>query len=245
MFEPVRLRFKIHAYTPATMPMARLAKYLDNLAALLGETKSVHLVDIEEGTTTPVLDVEWEAYPKLRQRASDVRSGEGPESAQRARRIIEQCLAEDNAAYGDLLDESNVNLVRFIGTSHSGAPEYGPFTQSGTLDGVPIAVGGKNDPVPVHLETPDMVHYCLASREMAKSISEHLFTTPLRVTGTGRWFRDTDGLWTMSWFRINDYTELRSEPLSAITERLQGIDAAWKQENDPLGMLAALRESDD
>ena len=63
----VELRFKINAYSPTTMPMVRLARYLDNLATVLGETNSVHLVSVEEGSTVPVLTVDWEAYPKLRQ----------------------------------------------------------------------------------------------------------------------------------------------------------------------------------
>lgn len=227
------------------MPMARLAEYLHHLATMLGETKSVHLVEIEEGTTTSVLDVEWEAFPKLKERANDLRNGQGPESAQKAKREIERCLAEDNAHFGDLLDESDDHLVRFIGSNHREDPAYGPFTQLATLDGVPIAVGGKNDPVPVQLETPDTVHYCLASRDIAKRISQHLFTSYLRVSGTGRWSRDSDGLWTMIWFRIGDFIELDSEPLSEVTEKLQGIEAAWKLEDDPLGMLDALREADD
>lgn len=245
MLEPVRLRFKIHAYTPSTIPMGRLAKYLQHLATLLGETKCVHLVNIEEGTTTSVLDVEREAYPTVMERTKAVRNGDGPESAQKAKRIIEQCLVEDNAPYGHLLDESDTNLMDFIGANIIGDPEYGPFAQYGTLDGVPIAVGGKNDPVPVHLQTPDSVHYCLASRDVAKSISQHLFTTPLRVSGTGRWFRDSDGLWSMISFRITDYTALRSESLSTVTEQLQAIDADWKVVNDPLGTLTTLRELDD
>ena len=59
---PVQLRFKIGAYSPATMPMARLARYLDNLATVLGEPSSVHLVSVEDGSTVPVVAVAREAY---------------------------------------------------------------------------------------------------------------------------------------------------------------------------------------
>ena len=85
--------------------MARLAKYLENLATLLGETKSVHLMSIEEGSTVPVLAVEKEAYPKVVKRVNDVRNGIGSEQAQKAKRAIESDLVGDNAEYGDLVVE--------------------------------------------------------------------------------------------------------------------------------------------
>ena len=241
---PVELRFEIRAYSPATMPMARLARYLENLANILGEAGSVHLMGIADGSTVPVLAVEWEAYPKVRKRAIDARNREGPEQAQRAMRTIERDLAADNAAYGDLVDAHGTRILRFAGTTRADAPEYGPFSHQGTLDGVPIVVGGANDPVPVHLQTHDQIYNCLATRDLARRIGAHLFTTQLRVSGVGRWFRDRDGVWTMKSFRIQDYTELGSESLVAATNRLRAIDATWKQSADPLGDLIALRESE-
>ena len=238
----VQLRFKISAYSPATMPMARLARYLDNLATVLGETRSVHLVGIEDGSTIPVLAVDYDAYPKLRQRADELRNCEGSEHALKARRAIEDDLAADDAEYAELVDEAGARILHFAGARGTDEPEYGPFSQPGTLDGVPIVIGGTDDPVPVHLQSHDRVHHCRASRELAKRIGEHLFTTPLRVSGVGRWLRDQDGAWTMLSFRIHEYAELRSESPADATGRLQSIDAAWKQRPDPLGDLAALRK---
>ena len=106
----VKLRFKISAYSPATMPMARLARYLDNLATVLGETKSVHLVGVEDGSTIPVLAVEYEAYRKVRQRASEVRNCEGSEYVLKARRAIEDDLAADDAEYAELVDEEGARI---------------------------------------------------------------------------------------------------------------------------------------
>ena len=138
MSTPVRIRFKIGAYTPATMPMARLAKYLDNLASFLGEPNSVHLMNIEASSTVPVVEIDREAYPKVKERTADTLNGQTPESVRRARRAIEQDLAEDNADYGDLVDEDGAVLVRFLGANETSEPAYGPFSQLGTLDGVPI-----------------------------------------------------------------------------------------------------------
>ena len=137
----VALRFKINAYSPTTMPMARLARYLDNLATVLGETNSVHLVSIEEGSTVPVLKIDWEAYPKLRHRANEVRNREGSAHVLKARRAIEDDLAADNAESAELVDEQGARILRFAGATRVEEREYGPFSQPGTLDGVPIVVG--------------------------------------------------------------------------------------------------------
>lgn len=87
---------------------------------------------------------------------------------------------------------------------------------------MPILVGGQNDPVPVHLQNSDRLHNCLATRELAKGIGTHLFTTPLRVSGIGRWFRDREGAWTMKSFRIQEYEVLKSESLADATEGAPG-----------------------
>lgn len=239
----VTLRFRIDAYSPATMPLARLARYLHNLGTVLGESDGVHLVGVEDENTVPLLAVDPEAYPKLRTQVEAAIHGRGSARALKARKAIETDLAEDNADYAELVDEDGARLLHFTGdTTDNDEPEYGPFRQSGTLDGVPIVIGGKGDPVPVHLQDLDRVHVCRASRDLAKRIGKHLFATPLRVSGVGQWFRDRRGAWTMTNFRIDGYTELRSESLTATTARLQAMDAAWKHRADPLGDLAALRK---
>ena len=243
--DPVRLRFKIQAFTPATMPMARLASYLEHLAIILGEAQSVHLVDIEGGSTTAVLHIEPEAFPRVNGRIDSLQQGLGSDSARQAVRSIEKFLREDRAEHGYLIDARGDTLAAFDGTNGSHEREYGPFSQFGTIEGIPIAIGGKNDPVPVRLEAPDETHYCTSARPLAKRISEHLFTNSLRVSGLGRWSRDRDGRWIMHSFRIEDFEVLREESLLAVTERLQAIDADWKRLDDPLGALAEIRGLDD
>lgn len=245
MISPVEFRFEIKAYSPEKMPLERLARYLENLAILLGETKSVHLLRIEGGSTVPVVAIEWEALPKVKKRANDVRNNEGPAEARTAKRNIEKDLADDNAQYGDLLDHHGARVIRFPGREKVVDPEYGPFSQPGTLDGVPIVVGGESDPVPVHLQDRGRIHNCLAARNLAKGISLFLFTIPVRVTGVGRWIRTPDGVWTMRRFTIQGFQELRAESVPDATARLRAIDAAWKKTADPIGDLIAIRGTEE
>src|SRR5262245_31704250 len=90
-------RFKLEAYSPDPIPMARLAEYMAELAAILGETKSVHFSGVESGSTVLAHWVEHEAIPKVRLRVESVRAGRGPRDARDAYRKVNKLLREDNA----------------------------------------------------------------------------------------------------------------------------------------------------
>lgn len=246
MANPVEFRFEIKAYSPDTIPLERLARYLENLATLLGEPKNVHLVRVEGGSTVPVVRIDWESVPKVKKRVNDVRNNEGPAEARKAKAAIERDLAEDNAKYGELFDQHGGRVIHFPGREKFRETEFGPFNQFGTLDGVPIVVGGENDPVPVHLQDRGgVIHNCQAPRPVAKAIGQYLFTSPLRVEGMGRWFRSEEGVWSMRRFVITGYRELKAESVHDATQRLRAIDAAWKKKADPIGELIALRDAEE
>lgn len=237
---PIELKFHIDAYTPETIPLERLAEYLYHLSIVLGERQSVHFDRLESGSTQPVVRVDFEALPKVRKRASAVRNNEGPEEARRAKARLDQMLADDNAS-GELVTDRGSRLLYFPGKKRHAEQEYGPVTQPGTLDGVPIVIGGENDPVPVHLEDGPIVHNCLASRLVAKDLTRFLFSTPIRATGVGRWWRDGTGVWQMKQFRIEGFAELRAGDLGEVAKRLHRIDAKWKTQSDPVNQLVQLR----
>ena len=82
-------------------------------------------------------------------------------------------------------------------------------------------IGGKADPVLVHLEEGDTIHLCQASRALAKRLAEYLFVSAVRVTGNGRWHRDPDGMWILDRFNITDFSPLRDESLGEAVARLR------------------------
>jgi hypothetical protein len=64
----VELRFKISAYTPDSIPLARLGQYVADLGAMLGEPSEVHFARLEQGSTVIVHRVKAEALPKVVER---------------------------------------------------------------------------------------------------------------------------------------------------------------------------------
>jgi hypothetical protein len=223
--------------------MVRLAEYLADLATLLGEYKSVHFVRLAPGSTQLVHSVEYEAEPKIRERLNGVRNDDGPIEAMRAARSIDKRLAQDNAS-GLIKEPTGAKILDFPGKRRFAQPEYGPFNQAGTLDGIPIRIGGESDLVPVHLEEPGQKepHICHATRIIARQVAPYIFSTLLRVEGTARYHRDPDGKWIRDKFTIHSFKELKNVPLSESIGRLRGIKSGLHQIHDPLQELENLRQ---
>lgn len=237
--KPVQYEFRIDVFTPETLPMARLAEYMADLAVLLGNVEKVHFVRLKKGSTVLVHAVEWEAAAKVVERIRAVKQSEAPPDAMKAYRSIDHMLASDNAI-GRLMAPSRSSVIEFPGRSRPASAAYSPFTQPGTFDGIPIMIGGKTDPVPVHLEEGDTIHLCYAPRAIAKRLAAHLFASVVRVTGDGRWHRDPDGMWIMDRFNITNFSSLRDESLGEAVAKLRTAAGAPEPE-DVLAELDKIR----
>jgi hypothetical protein len=230
-------RFRIDAYTPETMPMARLAEYLTELAMILGEPTAVHLVRLEPGSTVLVHKIEREAIPKVRERASSVRRGSAPRDAVRAYRAINKLLRDDNGV-GVLQEKTGAEIIRFPGREET-EEKFASIRQHGSIDGEILRVGGPQKYVPVLLQSEDqLIAGCWADRRIAKELAQRLFE-PVRLFGRGRWSRDADGKWNLEQFIVESFEALRSEQLSDALSRLRAIPIAWG--DDAYADLQAVR----
>lgn len=235
-------RFTIDAFTPSTIPMLRLAEYMQDYAILLGNEKSVHPGGVEEGSTILVALVEWEAEPKVRERLRAVRNRDANDRAMEAAARLDDRLAEDNAK-GMIADPSGAKVIAFPGRDRFQMPAFGPVNQPGVFQGIPIKIGGENDPVPVHLEDGNEKHIILAKRLLAKEIADHLFTGVVRVEGVGRWMRNAAGAWEMQSFNANSMRVIEDADIRKNIGQLRSIESGWKKVNDPLNKLEQMRRS--
>jgi len=233
-------RFEIEAFSPETIPMARLAEYLTDLATMLGNDKSVHFVRVDSGSTVPVIQVEFEAEPKVRERIRQVKTGQAPERALQAAANLDRRLSEDNGR-GNLIDPAGSKVLKFPGRDRLAAPVFGPINQPGAFQGVPIKIGGENDPVPIHLEDGKDKIIVQARRHLAKEIADYLFTTVVRVEGTGRWIRSAEAKWEMLSFTAHSVRPVVDADIRTTVDNLRVIDAAWKKLADPLAELEKIR----
>jgi hypothetical protein len=235
-------RFRIaDSYTRETLPMGRLAQYLDAFARLLGEPGEVHLDAVRDGSAVLVAKIDEPARPKVGDRLDRVRRGEGIKDAVKAFGDLDELLRMDNAT-GQLTDANSEVIIPFPGRDRVAPLSFGPFKQDGSLEGQVIRVGGTDDTMPVHLRDDKVIHSGLfASPEIARRISQHFLGAVLRVHGTGTWFRGADGGWELRSFRITDFEVLDEAPLAEVVSSVRAVAGSkWNEVADPVQHL--LRE---
>lgn len=220
-------RFTIDAYSPATMPMARLAEYMAELARMLGEPAAVHFERLEPGSTVVVHRVEREAVPKVRERTTAVRRREGPPEALKAYRAVNKLLREDNAV-GALQEKKGV-IIRFPGREET-EEKYPTIRQQGTIDGIVVSVGGADQTVHVRLlvEGVPIAGCYTNSRQLGKELASR-FDENVRLIGIGNWSRDTEGNWTLEKFRIDAFEPLKAVTLSEALAELQKLPVQFEE----------------
>lgn len=215
--------FKIDVFTPDTLPMARLAKYLAALAELVGHTDSTHFVAIEAGSAKLVHKVEAPDVPKVERRLVDVAQGVGPKDAVRAFKTLDELLADDNAVAE--LSRSGAVLIPFPGRTRPRPLTFPAFKQVGTIDGQVVSVGGRDSSAHVILQDGGTTFSgCSLSRELARELAQHLYGSKVRLAGEGRWERHPDGNWKLLDFKVDRFEVLDDAGLIDVLSDLQSLE---------------------
>jgi hypothetical protein len=236
--------FKIDAFTPETLPLKRLAEYLSQLATLYGSQERVHFVRLKKSSAILINRVEFESAPKVKERLDGVKHRDAPNEAIDAYSRLDNMLAEDNATGVIALAQPKRKaaiILEFPGRNRESIENFGAVTQTGSLDGQLIRIGGFDETVPVLLLEEDRRRYCTCNRETARLLAPYLFGQELRVFGNGRWQRDAFGNWAMERFSISNFQPLNETGLSEVTANLRSIESDLQKFDDPLGELRRLR----
>lgn len=228
MIGPDDYELRVDAWTPASIPMARLAQYMAELARLLGHAESVHFLRLRKGST----------------RLESAHSPEAQDDVRSAISRLDAMLREDNAV--GQLSRGADNIIRFPGRELTQPERIGPLRQHTECDGVLVRIGGRDETAHAHLvDAEGRVWNCSVSREMARDMAHHLFGAPLRVSGTARWARAEHGEWMLLDFRASDFRVLNDERLGEAVARLRNVETDWQTRDDPLSLLQGIRGSDD
>lgn len=244
----IRLVFKIGVFQPETIPMARLAEYMSDLATMLGEKSDVHFVKLEDGCTQLIHDVSFTAYPKVRERTIAVKNGRAPGEAMNAFRALNRKLASDNtfASYAEA-SAPDAAILDFPGVHAAKQIEIQPVEQPGSLVGIVQGVGGKtiNDRrIQVYVDTGDAVHSCEGTRAIAKELGAFILGEQRRFHGTATWVRDENGAWTLKKFTIKTHEPLEGRRLSEVVEELRKVPSGLTELRDPWGDIMRSRRDE-
>lgn len=228
-------RFRIDVFTPDTLPMARLAEYMAELARLLGEPANVHFKKLERGSAVLVQKVDWEAAPKVRERTARIRRSEASPEEIKAFSGLNVLLRQDNAtAYlQEKAEEPNRRsaiVLRFPGREEQ--PEnFTMVRQHGSIDGFINRIGGRDQTIHVGVEQEGrQLSGCHTTLAVAKELRHHLFQT-VRLFGRGKWGRDDSGKWTLEEFKIETFQPLEDKPLTDALAELRSIPTEWSDES--------------
>jgi hypothetical protein len=234
----------INAYSPETIPMARLAQYMQSLADMLCHDGAVHFDGLRAGSTQLVSRIDHEQVPKVGAVLDALQRGEGAPEAIRAQEAIDKLLADDNATgflYED--DDPGAKIIAFPGVSRPRPAQYGPIKQEGSLDGILVSVGGADKTVHVRLQQGDLKFSNIdTDRETARRLGKYLFE-PIRVFGTGSWLREENGDWSLKRFKVEHFEVLKTDDLRDVIEELRSVEGSeWTTQDDALGKLRAMRD---
>lgn len=244
---PHEFRFSLGAFSKDAFPMGILAEYLRDLAIIYGQEEHLHFLRLEEGSTVAVARAEPEAEPEIEHRLMLIQSDEAPVEVMEAVERVDARLRYHHTT-GFIDAPWGAKILKFPGVEKEIIEPlvYGPFNQHGSLEGVPIMIGGKDKMVPIHLEDwRGVQHICYARRSLAKEIAPHIFTAFVRVEGTGRWLRHDNGDWELKRFTALDFKVIETTTLEDDLARIQAIPGKWKELKDPLGELDLIRHDDD
>src|SRR3982750_62058 len=109
-----RFRFRITAYTPDTIPMARLAEYMRELALLMGSESSAHYRGATKGSTILNVEVDAREIDRVAARLLAANGGEAPPEAKKAMAGLDALLRADRAT-GSLTLPDGRRAIRFLG----------------------------------------------------------------------------------------------------------------------------------
>ena len=233
--------FRMDAWLPETLPLARLGEYATELSKLFGSEANLHLIKIRRGSAVPEIAVARTANAAVAERLALVGHTGAPIELQKTYQRINQLLRDDSGS-ATLRLKGGAKLIDFPGYKTPLAEEV-VIHEVGDLDGVVIRVGGKDETVPVWLEGENRERLvCNATRAVAKALAAHLFGQPVRVSGAAKWRRTADRLWVLEKFDITSWAALQDEPLTDLVTRLRDVGGSdWYEFEDPQAEWKRLR----
>lgn len=238
--------FHIGAYSPKTIPLARLAEYMTQVALLMGEPNSVHFQSLKKGSTQVITRVQREAAPKVRENVNQAQWPDGGRKEARAAfNHMNEMLRADNAE-GKLQRAGAVVLV-FPGRSIVRPQKMGPFNQPIEKDGVLVRIGGKDASAHATIEDSDGRTWSFeVSRDLAMGLAHYLFGQPVRLIGQARVFRDERGLWEYPNLKATEFRVLDASHLAEAVGRIRQAPAGlWISGAEASEMIRRERDKED
>lgn len=234
-----RFEFTVPGYTPETMPLDRLIEYLSNLMVILGQPSDLHLVDIKESSTRPIILARHDVARKVRTRAREVWSGGGPARAQGAFKRVRRMVAEDGGKPA-ILAFRQETILEFEGDGLAEDQVIPSVRQPTTISGELVRVGGTSEYAQLLIEdfSGNVIAGCTIDKSHASELGALIYK-PVRLHGIGSWSRSERGVWELTRMHVQTFEPLENEPVDEVlNEARDALD--WPE--DLHEQLLSMRE---
>lgn len=219
---------------PKRMPMDALADVLRRLAELMGSPEHLRFKRLRGGSAAVLVKVEETAQQVVHARLIGAKLV-GQEQDTKAQRLNEALGSRGWSA--ELRRHDGAVILDFPGRrSPQPVPEQ-TVRQHDTMLGTVIQIGGKDETVPMTLQLPggEYVHLTVKGRELARRLAKVIFDKEVRVYGTTKWVRDTDGNWSCETMLVEDFDEPDATGLGALLDELRAVPGnRWQEMADPI-----------
>lgn len=238
--------FSIDALTPATLPMARLAEYLLDIAALVGAKTKVHFDEVAEGSAQLKWWAEAGAEEGIRLRLAQADAPEAPRDIARPFAEIKKKLLQDGAN-ADLIEEGRGKLLYFPGRSAATEDSVPAFWQREEVVGRLVRIGGADGSIHAHLQTDaGVLSKFQMNEDVARKLVHHFLGEPIRLIGRAKWLRSLDGKWSLQLFQVEAFETLARTSLLEDLAKLRTLNpGGWHDRPGAKAELEAIRYGDE
>jgi hypothetical protein len=210
--------FRIDAFTPETIPMARLAEYLGVLSKLVGHNQNTHFDRLEAGSACLVYKIDAVYAPKVEKRLALAGGSEAPNDLNKFFDVLDSMLV------GELRNSQGTVIIPFPGRDRPKQLAFPAFRQDGSIDGQIVSIGGKDTTAHVILQDGSVTYSNIKlTREMARQLRGYLYEQKVRLVGSGRWERSPEGAWKLLDFSVDRFEILDDSSLSDLLDSVRNI----------------------
>ncbi|QWW70050.1 hypothetical protein [Rhizobium sp. WYJ-E13] len=213
--------FRIIGPKPETIAMSRLAAYMTELAKLIGASEQVHFKEVRDKSVSIVALADEELVAFISPRIREAALNDNDTDAAAPWRKLNEYLAEDGWTAEMPLPKGG-ELISFPGVSKASKP-IRIVNQHTSVQGRLIRIEGAGDKIKVGLEIDGDLNARISIDSVHAISLARLFHQYVRVSGDGKWRRDTSGKWFLDNLAATSFDALDDEPLVDTLEKLREI----------------------
>jgi hypothetical protein len=228
------------------LPLEELGELLKKMSDVLGSPDHVRFGALRKGSARILANVREQAVEEVRLRLLQAKLPEGPQAAKAAR--MNAYFAEKGWS-GELRSRDGALRVVFAGAANQPVfVERRVVKQQDTVVGKIIKIGGRDETVPMTLQTPagEFVDVNVKGRALARELAPHLFGADLQFSGEATWVRDERGNWSCEDMLVTSSEAADGTPLAELFDKLADLpNNGWHRIEDPVEALRRWNSEED